>query len=665
MDNYPPHVDVFPNDIEPPLDFNRRPWLDWPRFKIFASVFCLSVAASLTYTYSRPAIYRSSATLLTSAMTAIDRNSNAADVQHVVIQKQILLGDEVLEATLSQLKATSEPNPFLLQLTLSDIRNLLDVEPVNKTNLIEIRAEGTDPKWLPRLINTWIDVYLKTRTEDIKKSTENTSNIIEGELEGLVEKINDARARLANFREENDILTTDQNENEELARLKGLSDSLNKANEEEIKAKAHFDALKAAITNGLDVVSGKDQNGLEPMLKRLQELREKLAELDQRFTRDYLKLQPKLKVIPEQIKKLEADIADKRLEANTDVLIEAENAYTAARQTVKELRTQLDAHKRQAARFTAKFAENETLKADLDGLEKLYRSKTERLVQIETSHKEKYPQVTVINRASPSHDPIRPHYNRDAMISIFGSLLLGLFAVWIVEYLTRKQAQPMPTITLSGIPVYRPASERIDYQDSIIQPLGQQQNNALAAPSHRELSSHQLRVLLNAATLTGKQLIGLLLSGLTLEEAASLKMEQVNLPLSVITITRPVLRSIGISRPLKALFEQSGGYPAWVAAQPAAKDTLAVSLSCAANDSGLASPEDITEATIRHSYILYLARQGLRLADIEHIVGFLDPEAIAYYGSYCAPHQSRGIDEVELLHPALIGLNEGERAGRN
>ena len=81
------------------------------------------------------------------------------------------------------------------------------------------------------------------------------------------------------------------------------------------------------------------------------------------------------------------------------VLTEAENNYAAAQQTVREIRTQLAEQKKQAAAFTAKFAEHDALKTDLEGLEQLYRETQERLVQIETSQKEKYPQVTVIDRA--------------------------------------------------------------------------------------------------------------------------------------------------------------------------------------------------------------------------------------------------------------------------
>ncbi len=659
MENYLPQIE-FPlnNNFGSSADFNRQPWFRSPRFIIFGVVFLVSATIGLAYTFSRPAIYRSSATLLTSAMTAIDRDSNAADIQHVAIQKQILLGDEIVTETLLRLKA-SEATNSLLQLAASDIRNLMDVEAVTETNLVEVRAEGPDAEFLPVLINTWIDVYLDARAEEVKHLTDNTTRVIEDELKGLTDKIKLARAELQAFRQNNDILSTGRDENEALSRLKGLNDSLNKASESEVKAKANLDAIKLAIANNQTVVPKQELGSLQNLEKRLEELHEKLAELDKRFTRDYLNLQPDLKVIPEQIKKLEAAIEDKRHYGRNIVLTEAEYDYTAAQQTVKDIHAQLNEHKKQVAKFTTKFSEHETLKTDLEGLEKLYRETNERLIQIETSHKEKYPQVTVIKRAYLSGDPIRPNYQRDAIIALVSSLLLGLFTVWIFEYLTRKQEHQSP-ITLSGIHMYTPAAERVNYHQTAVIPL-EQQNNALAIPVNRELSIEDLKALLAASTLQGKQLIALLLSGLTLEETAALKADQINLDLATITVMGPIPRTVNIGPAVKLLFEQSDGAPVWSTDTPAAPKEFATSLLCAAIDSGLPDFTKINAEAIRHSYILYLVRQGLRLSGLQEIVGNLATPVISYYSAYLPMQKNRDIDQIVVLHPALTALRKIQR----
>jgi len=162
--------------------------------------------------------------------------------------------------------------------------------------------------------------------------------------------------------------------------------------------------------------------------------------------------------------------------------------------------------------------------------------------------------------------------------------------------------------------------------------------------------------LLNASNLKGKQVISLLLSGLSLDEAASLKAGQIDLVSSTINITGSAPRILTINRALKSLFAQSDGRPAWGADKPASPHDLAAVLLCAAVDSGLPNPDEITAEAIRHSYIVYLVRQGLRLSDLEQITGNLEPSVISSYSSYSPPQQGLSIDNVELLHPALESI---------
>ena len=105
---------------------------------------------------------------------------------------------------------------------------------------------------------------------------------------------------------------------------------------------------------------------------------------------------------------------------------------------------------------------------------------------------------------------------------------------------------------------------------------------------------------------------------------------------------------------LKLLFEQSKGYPAWSPDDPQLRIDLSAALVCAAVDSGLHDPQGINAQTIRHSYIAYLVRQGLRLSDLEQITGYLEPSVMVSYSAYSPPQPGRHIHEIELLHPALV-----------
>lgn len=260
MENYVPNIEILTDRRAPPPYLRQKPWYLSQRLIIFIITFLIAAISSLSYVYSRPAIYSSSAKLLTSEMTGIDEQSSKADVQQVAIQRQILLGQELLTETLSRLsELTDSPSA---QMTLPQIQNVLAVEPVKETNMVEIRAEGSDPKFLPLLINTWIDVYLDARKADVQKQTTDTTELIESEFKELEEKVKVKRAEIEAFRLKNNILSIGRDENEALARLKGLNDSLNKASEEEVKAKANLDAIKLAITEGQPIVPQQDQGVL-------------------------------------------------------------------------------------------------------------------------------------------------------------------------------------------------------------------------------------------------------------------------------------------------------------------------------------------------------------------------------------------------------------------
>lgn len=651
----------FTPDFRGTAGTDERPWYRSRRFSIFGLVFLISAAISLAYVYSRPAIYGSGATLLTSAMTAIDRESSEADIQHVAIQRQIFLRNELAAETVSRLKASSA-GKSLQRLTASDIQNLLNVEPITETNLVEIKAEGPDAKFLPLLINTWIDVYLDARTEEVKRLTTDTEHIVEDEVKRLADKVSSTRLELEAFRKTHDISSTEREENEASARLKGLNDSLNKASEEEVKARAHLNSIQTAIARGKAVVPDDEKGSLVDLESRLQDLREKLAELDKKFTREYLNLQPDLRSIPEQIKELEIAVNNKRKYGASVALTDAEMVYSAAQQAVREIRAQLSEHKRQASAFTSKFAEHDALKTDLEGLETLYRDAQERLVQVRTGRKDKYPQVTVISRAFEPAEPLRPNYSRDASIAIVASLLLGLFSVWVFEYLATQKKEQQPLVAIFGVQGHSaPAAPLIEHPHTALgttaSQLGQKTNNVLTGPASRELSSHQLRILLKAANLKGKQLIGLLLSGLTIDEAASLTADQIDLDAATVNIAGRSPRTIPLSDSVKSSLLRSGGHPIWNPDDPGTRIDLSAALVCAAVDSGLPDPQQITAETIRHSYIAYLVRQGLRLADLEQVTGYLEPSVLSSYSTYSPPQQGRDVYEIELLHPALMTVS--------
>lgn len=663
-----PDIQILPNQAP----YNRpRPspthWYKSRRLLVFAIVFVLSLCISLGYVYSRPALFRSYATLLTVAQTAIDQQSSDADIQHVAIQRQILTGQELLQETLTRLRQDSQQKgnlPDTSNLSSSELRRMLTVQAVPDTNLVELAAIGNQAEILAPIINTWIDIYLERRAEQVRQSTGLTLETLREELNGLEDKILAKRRELEHFRTSNEITSLGREnlfENQSLARFKALNKAYNDASEQAVRSKARLDAVHRAIGQGKTVVPNDDKKGMRVLELRLQNLREQLAEFDKKYTREYLALNPSLNVLPGQIRDLEKEIQAKRNFGQSIALSDAQQDYQAAQQSLAVIKKQLNDHKQQASEFSTKFAEHESLLNDMQGLEKLQRVTQERIVQIEAKQAEKFPQVNIIERAFQPIKPFSPDYARDAMIAIVASIILGLLGVWTVEYLTRREGQNA-SISISGINLYADSNPELinNYADQNKQlnaqppqPLMDKQNHALELDLPAELNIEQFDSLLEAADIKTKQLVALLLSGLSIKEIAEIDKSHFDFTEDTLIVTDEEPRKISLAPVISALFKLNEPCPTWKKNKPVTIEMLDAILIYAAADAGFSETQNINAETISHSYIVYLVKQGIRLSELEQVTGYIEPATLSKYSRYSPEKRALPISEINLFHPAL------------
>ncbi len=630
---------------------NPEPWFKSGRLIIFAVVFLLCSILTLSYVFFRAPVYQSYATLLTVAKTAIDSSNTEADIQHVAIQKQILLGAELLAETSKRLKADHTGNE--IDLSIGNIRQMLNVKPVTETNLIEMIAEGPDPAKLPLLINTWIDVYLDARASEISLLLGDTTIQIQEELNGLSKKIRTKRAALDQFRKQYDIASIEREENDALARLKGLNEALNEAEAEEVKTKARLDAINQAIARGQAVVPQEDTRTLSLLEDRAQELRGELADLNRRYTREYLNLSPTLKVIPDQLEALEKEIKHMRQQGQIIVQSNAQQEYAAAQQTANEIRQQLKIHKNTATQFTAHFAEHEALKEDLVALEARYRDTQDRMTQLETQYAGKYPQVDVIERAFLPEEPVRPDYLRDAGIAVIGSLVLSLLCVWMIEFLTRK-TQPSSMINLSGIHVYDHGekSDSIEMQQRQINQLPQS-GLALDTPLPLEIAPEKINMLLQNASHRARLVIALLLSGVTIEEISTITPKNIDTDNEKLCINGQSPRLLYLNPALQSLFANPDCNLLHPSGEQLSVEDITALLTCAIADADLSTTDEINARTLHQTYLIYLVKQGLRLTELEKIAGYIAPQELSRFSIYQPAGAKHTLHEIDLIYSEL------------
>ena len=616
-------------------------WYASRRLRIFVASFLLFGLIGLGYVFQQPAIYQSKIVLVTVAPVPIDQDGKKANIQHSAIQGNILTGQKLIEATRKALSKL-----LLMEIPSSPvIHNMLFFSPVAETNLVELRAEGGDAKFLPVLLNTLTEQYEQYRREQIEIETTETSSALNDQFNTLTMKVEQKRDELDRFRGEHDILSVGRNENYVLTRLKGLTDSLNKAYEAEVKAIAVLKATRTAINKGQSIVPDSDQRTLANLEQRAQQLRERLRELDRRYTRAYLERKPNLKVIPEQLAALEEKIATVKGRGRGIALAQAERNSYAAQQTLKELRQQVKDYKETATEFTRRFAEQEALVKELSQLEHLYRQTQNRLINIEVKQREKYPQVTVVEPAYEPIRAIRPDYFRDSGIALLLSFFLGIATIWLFEFLKREpKTEPAGVASWSRIYSGDRGVSAISYNSPNQLDYGQQL--VIDSQAGTELGVNDIEKLFAATNKQGQTVIAGLLSGLTIDEITALSPDQIDmegLQLNILGVNSRTIRlSPGLAKQL-ANFEE----------KPTEKGQVESLVVCAAFDSGLPDPTEINSDLIRHTYVAYLVRQGLRLSDLEEIIGAVPAEELAGYAVYLPIETRKAVNEITLVYPVL------------
>lgn len=640
------------------------PWYRRRRVAVFLCTFLLLSLIGLSWSYSRPEIYRSSASILTTAPSEIDRLwredgaqensvSSEPDSAHIAVQNQILKDYSLLKEVRNRMNQSS-PGSTIKDFKTSEIVNMLSVNPEPGSQLIELSAEGTDPLVLPELVNAWIETYKEFRAKHVNDATNATINALADQAATLEAQVGEKRQRLAIFRQQSDILTDEAAENQVLARLKGLNESLNEAEDDQVKTKARLDAIKAAIADGKPVFlenSSGNERRTAVLEEAAQVLREKLQSLEQQYTPEYIQLVPELKAVPEQLKAIEAKMARMGQSDQEVVLSEAQQAYSAAKQKAAAIRQQMDEHKATAQQFTAQFSQHEVLKNELGILAERLQATNDKLLQAKVKLHHKYPQIDVVRSAFLPDQPVSPNYLRDAASILGGAFLLALITVLLIEFLSPEPKHLQPGITLSGIHMYPDTDTGQLPSMPQVQQLGQQNAVAkLETPIPRELTQEEIAKLWRHSPTKGKQLLSMLLGGISITEASTLTEDSFDLTRNTVTLDGAYPRILNVSTSLKNALVESNNKPAWQDTEFSIDD-LGAFLICIAADADIEDHEQLNEGALRHTYLCHLVRQGTRLSELESVTGYLAPGVLNFYRQISPAGPGRPLAELDLDFP--------------
>jgi succinoglycan biosynthesis transport protein ExoP len=640
------------------------------RLVVFATVFLIVTVGGLFYVYSRPVEFRAGARLeITPAEKPTnDANAPAAETSEdaaFLTEVQLFTARESLEEVAARIRRIgfgallSGPDPVL------SLQDMITVEPVQGTHVVQVWAIGEKPEILPFVLNELISVYEARVGERFVGTSRAAVNQASEEVTEYKTAILHKRAELEAFRIQHGIVTSELEESEITARAKALNGAVNAAKENALIAQTRLRALRAAMAEGKPRVRAKDYPTLAALEQRLSQAREELKQLERRYTAAYLAREPQVAALKTKIPELEDQIRREREASQRAYLADAEQEAAQTQNALNRLRKQLSSNKQATQAFFARLGEYKALQAQLENIEKLQQGAAERLVKLQARENARKPRVQIIQSAYVANEPWRPHYTRDAGVVIASALVLAWLAAWLADFLLRRE--PGPTIIVASTPITYP----IDVTELTPMPqpaLGTPPSvGRLPSPRHvlRELDDAELAALLDSADDESRVALIALLSGVSPEELVELTWDNIDLETDTLRITRPTPRAILLGPEIAALFAALkqkkrakadervlGGK----SGEPVRLSHLEEVISYAAHDAGLAQPADITPTVIRHTFIVFLVRQGIRFSELPRVVGPLPAGVTVAYGAIVPTATRRPLEETDRVIPALRGF---------
>ena len=648
---------------------NRR------RLRVFLIVFTLSLLPGLAWNLLRSPEYRATARVQISsgAVAAQTVASSAgwnaelrpAQPIDVLTQAQVLTSRPLFEEVSRRLLKDGHDDLFVGVDAALALQNAVTATPILGTDIVELQATGASPQLLTKVVNTLIETYHEQSLTTHSNASDEAIVNLRDEVERLGDSMAEKRAQLAAFRETSGVVSSERSENQALARIKGLSESLNKANEDFAKADARLRTLRESAASGRSPVLAKDNPTLASIEHRVSVTREQLRDMERTYTPAFMAMDPTARALRARLSELEQQLLSSRSASQQAALANAEEDAAGARATVERLRGQLDEQRRTAQLAAANFQEAKAMEDDLVRLEGARRNASERLAKLEATENTRQPKLTLIEAASVPEKPWRPDYLRDGLINLAASFSLGLLAMWFVELFNRSPApaalgtttvvvsQPSPTPTTS---VEAPKPLPGLTYDAACRVLPQPPT---AASVGRELTQDELAALLAAADGEARLLCATLLLGLTLDELRELAVKDVDGASSHLSVRGAWARTLAMPGWLAQTLEKHGGedpdkllFCASSGQQLAASEIIS-RITCAALDAGLEAAASVSPAALRHTYIVNLINQNVRFSDLGPLVGRLSSEELASYAAVSSgPRQVRGAD-VDTIMPAL------------
>jgi capsular exopolysaccharide synthesis family protein len=318
----------------------------------------------------------------------------------------------------------------------------LDVNPVRRSNLVELSVDCTNPQLAARVANRWADLYIEQNLQVKWDETQKASEWLTGKLAEKKAELEKSEDKLQTYAQANNILYITEKQNMTTERLNELLNEYTKAQSERYAKQSLYSQVEAGKVQNLPAVLNN---------RLIQDLEEKRVDLEKQYAEVTTWVKPnypRARQVKKQIDALQAKI-DEEKEAVTQNIVDE---YHAAEVREKYLAKAVEDQKAECNQIAARSIQYNILKREVDSNKELYNGLLQRLKEAQVSAGLKASNIRIVDAAEVPKGPSKPRVILNLALGIILGLGLGIGLAFFQEYLDKTLKTPDEVENLLRLP---------------------------------------------------------------------------------------------------------------------------------------------------------------------------------------------------------------------
>lgn len=298
---------------------------------------------------------------------------------------------------------------------LKSYLNIVSIQSIRKTALVNVSVTTSDPQLSARVANTHAQGFIDLMREDRQQSTLENLLFLKRQSEELADKLAQAERNLASYAEENAIVSVNKDENIVVRKMAELNELLTAATSRRILAETKLKESQSG--SGLNT-SANDDESIQSLRLALKQAESEYSSLAEKFKPGY----PKMVQLKARIDNLNNNIRQQR----GQMLGALEADYKSAVASEKALQEQLEMQKSQAFELSRREVQYNIMKRDYESIQDLHQSILRQLKEAQVSSESSGTNVSIADKAAVPSGPSSPRKLRCLLIGLLGGVLLGI-----------------------------------------------------------------------------------------------------------------------------------------------------------------------------------------------------------------------------------------------